>query len=165
MQLLLARLSEILLQEIVQYGKLLEILSIERYTIASDSIEQIHETLKHQKTLILELKALEEARVAVMHKLAEYFHSSSQELTLLELASQIDEPFASEYEAYSQQFAQLLGQLEQVNLDNAYLIDRSLDYVNNSLRLFFASNLFGIGYLDKNLTSTYGQGKHIYETI
>lgn len=164
MELLLRRLSEILSQEIAQYSRLLDILSTERWTLVGNNIERINEILKHQETLILELKALEEARTTIMDKLVELFQTSTQKLTLVELASQVEEPFASEYKKLSGQFSKLLQQVEQVNRNNAYLIDRSLDYVNGSLRLFTASDLFRIGYSDnKNLKPR--QGKQLYETV
>ena len=166
MEPLLRRLSEILFQEIAQYSKLLDILSIERHAIAVDSAERIHEILKQQETLILELKALEEARVTVMNKLVEQFQTSTQKLTLLELAAQVKEPFASEYKELSRQLGELFQQLEQVNQDNAYLIDRSLDYVNSSLRLFAATDLFGVGYSRNAKNLKYQvEGKHIYKTV
>ncbi|MCZ6679630.1 MAG: flagellar export chaperone FlgN, partial [Candidatus Poribacteria bacterium] len=163
MELLLGRLSEILSQEIVQYSRLLDILSTERLTFAVNSAERINEILKQQETLILELKALEEARIAVMNKLVEPLQIEVHQLTLAELASQIEEPFASEYKKLSQKLGELLLQLEQVNQDNAYLIGRSLDYVNSSLRLFAASDLFSLGYLDSTPLKP-RQGKQLYKT-
>ena len=164
MKPLLRRLSQILSQEVVQYSKLLNILSVGRRTLVGKSAEQINDTLKQQETLILELRALEEARVAVMDKLVAHFHTSTQKLTLVELASQVGDPFSSEYKQLSHKLNELLGRLEQVNQDNAYLIDRSLDSVNGSLRLFAASDLFGPGYSDNpSLKAQIGQ--RLYETV
>ena len=161
---LLKRLSEILSQELAQYSKLLELLSIKRYALVGNSAEQIYEILKQQETLILALKALEEARVVVMNKLAQRFQISAQKLTLLDLASRVEEPFASAYKELSQQFAELLLQLEQANRDNAYLIDRSLDYINSSLRLFAAADVLGAGYFDSKTLKPQSKGKHVCQT-
>jgi flagellar biosynthesis/type III secretory pathway chaperone len=165
MQPLLERLSEILSQEIAQYSKLLDILSVERHAIVGDSAERIHDILKQQETLILELKTLEEARVTIMDKFVEQFQTSTQKLTLLELATLVKEPFASEYKELSRQLGELLQQLEQVNRDNMYLIDHSLDYVNSALRLFAAADFFGVGYSSDTKNLKYrAQGKHIHKT-
>jgi flagellar biosynthesis/type III secretory pathway chaperone len=163
MESLLRSLSEILSQEIVQYSKLLGVLSDERRVLVGNSPERINELLKLQNTLILELKALEEARVTVMEKLIEQFQTSAQKLTLAQLALLVEEPFATEYRDLSRQFRELLRRLEQVNQNNAYLIDRSIDNVNTTLRLFAASDPFGLGYSNGNVLKPH-HGKRLYKT-
>ena len=161
MEVLLRRLSEILSQEIAHYGKLLGILSTERRALTGNSPEGINEILKLQNTLILELKALEEARLTIMGKLVEQFQTSAQRLTLTQLASRVGEPFASEYWDLSQRLEALLRKLEKVNQDNAYLIDRSIDNLNATLRLFAASDPLGFGYTRRNEL----KGKQVCEVV
>jgi len=146
MQLLLKKLSNILNQQVTQYNRLLTLLSCERQTIASDNPEELDELVKHQGTLILELKALEEARLALMDKIAARFRIDAIGLTLSRLSILVDEPYSSEYRRVGRQLSDIMNKLEAMNKDNAYLIDRTLDYVNGVLRIFTTPDILARGY-------------------
>ena len=146
MQLLLKKLSNILNQQVTQYSRLLELLSNERQTIVSDKPEELDELMKQQGTLILELKALEEARLALMDKIAAHFRINASSLTLSRLSVLVDEPYSSEYGRVGKQLSEIMNGMEAKNKDNAYLIDRTLDYVNGALRIFTTPDILARGY-------------------
>mgnify|MGYP001187136931 FL=1 len=142
MQDLLDRLSGILLKELVLYDKLLLILSDQRYTLPAGNAEDIHEVLTQQETLTLELKALEEARLSIMNKLSQHLQTPLEQLTLIELAKLVEEPFSTKYKKFSKQVKGMMKQIEDLNQDNKYLTDHSLAFINISLRVFTACNSF-----------------------
>jgi len=146
MQLLLKKLSHILNRQVTQYNRLLELLSCERQTIVSDNPEELNELVKHQGTLILELKALEEARLALMDKIAAQFRINAGSLTLSRLSMLVDEPYSLEYRRVGRQLSGIMNRIEAMNKNNAYLIDRTLDYVNGALRIFTAPDILARGY-------------------
>ena len=136
MQISLRKLSNILGREHGQYTKLLELLSTQRQAMTSQDPESLNELLKYQGTIILELKALDEARTALMRKLAHSLHIPSSEPTLTQIAQCAEEPFASEYRDFAQRLREVVQAVEKVHQDNSYLLDRSLDHVNGMLRFF-----------------------------
>jgi len=146
MQPLLKKLSNILNQQLTQYNRMLELLSCERQTIVSDKPEELDELVKHHGTLILELKALEEARLALMDKIAARLRINANSLTLSRLSILVDESYASEYRKVGGQLSAVMSEIEAMNKDNAYLIDRTLDYVNGALRIFTAPDILVRGY-------------------
>ncbi len=145
MQVSLRKLSDILGREHGQYRKLLELLSVQREAIVSHHPEDLNEILKYQGTIILELKALDEARAALMRKLARNLCIPGTEPTLSQIADCAEEPFATEYRSFAQQLRGVVQEVEKVHQDNSYLLDRSLDHVNGMLRLFTSAEVAGSG--------------------
>jgi hypothetical protein len=146
----LDRLTQILTQEVNLCSELLELTTSGRSVLAGDNVEDIAVLLRKLETRTVELKNLSSVRTTLLRKFALAFGvslSSSKEsnpLNLRKLADLVPEPFASGFRQFSSQLNQLALRIQSAQLDNAYITQRALDYVNITLRLLVsAQNNFG----------------------
>jgi len=146
----LNRLTQVLTQEVELCRKLLELTTSGRSVLAGDNVEDIAILLRKLETRAIELKNLSLARTALMRRFALAFGlsiSSSKEPSLLnlrKLADLVSEPFASGFRQFASQLNQLALKIQSAQLDNAYITQRALDYVNTTLRVLVSTrNSFG----------------------
>jgi len=139
MHRLLGKLIEILSREADRYSGLVELMREERGHIASNNVDQLDEVLKHQNTIILELKALEEARKALIRKLAELLGLPFEGVTLRKLIDVVEEPYATMLAGYGDRIDELVAEIKRLNDDNSYLIDKSIEYITGALQIFISA--------------------------
>ena len=143
---LMQELAGILEVEIDQYCDLLRLLRDQREKIIAADIRSVEEIIKRQETAILKIKTLEEARRCLVSRLAQYFDSSSEEFTLVELADMVDRPYSEWFTAYQKEIVSLIRELENVRESNAYLIQQGLHYVNGVLKIFASVRSTDLAY-------------------
>ncbi|MCD6505965.1 flagellar protein FlgN [Candidatus Poribacteria bacterium] len=139
MHRLLGKLIEILSREVDRYSGLVELMREERGHIASNNVDQLDEVLKHQNTIILELKALEEARKVLIRKLAELLGLPFEGVTLRKLIDVVEEPYATMLAGYGDRIDELVAEIKRLNDDNSYLIDKSIEYITGALQIFISA--------------------------
>jgi flagellar biosynthesis/type III secretory pathway chaperone len=136
----LNRLTEILTQEVYQCRKLLELTVLGRDILAGNDPDEITTLLKKLETWMLELKVLASARTALMSKLAQAFNIPPPKLNLRKLADLVPEPFAPSFREFGKQLKSLAQQIQSAQLDNAYITQRAIDYVNTTLRVLVGAH-------------------------
>jgi flagellar biosynthesis/type III secretory pathway chaperone len=135
----LGKFLEILSREVECYSTLVELLQEERRYIASNDVDRLNEVLKRQNTVILEIKALEEARRALMRKFSEILDLPFEELTLMRLTDVVDEPYSEILSRYGDLIDELTVKIQELNADNSYLIDKSIEYIVGALHIFVST--------------------------
>jgi hypothetical protein len=143
---LMQELAGILEVEIDQYCDLLQLLRDQRERIIAADIRSVEEIVKKQETTVLKIKTLEEARKSLVSNLAQYFDSSSEDFTLLELADMVDSPYSEWFMTYQKEIVSLIRKLENLRESNAYLIQQGLHYVNGVLRIFASARSTDLAY-------------------
>lgn len=131
----LDKLLEILSRELRCYGELAELLSEERDLLSSDDPKKLEELVKRQETIVLELRALEEAKLPLMRKIAGMKGLSSARPTLSQLADLLEEPYGSIISGYVERIRSLLSEIEELNAGNSYLTSKALEFVDGALRM------------------------------
>lgn len=136
--MLLENLAHVLDQETEKYETLLRLLRQERGLIVEGDLTALSELIKRKETLVLELKMIQEARVALMARASAQYGIPLVELTLYRLADLIPASQAPSYRRLLDRLTQVAGALAEENGWSAALLDRSLMYMKGSLS-FLAS--------------------------
>jgi len=145
---LLEELLTSLDKETALYQDLLILLRKEKQMVAGMALDDLNESNKEKETLMLQIRVFEEARLALIEKLAERLEISSDKLTLLSLCDMVKEPYSTELKTHRSNLLSLFHSIREVNRINDGLISHSLDCITGSLSLL--SNLVSSGstYLD-----------------
>lgn len=131
--MLLEDLTQVLGQEAEKYDALLRLLRQERDLIVKGNLQALTELVKRKETLVLELKVLQEASLALMTKVSVMYGIPMAELTLFRLADIVPASHATSYLGLLNRVALLATKLVEENDWNAALLDRSVAYVRGSL--------------------------------
>ncbi|MDD5558273.1 flagellar protein FlgN [Candidatus Methylomirabilis sp.] len=131
--MLLEDVAQVLGQETEKYEALLRLLRQERGLIVDGNLQALSELVKRKETLVLELKILQEARLALMTKVSAMYGIPMVELTLFRLADLVPASHATSYRALLNRLAFLATRLVEDNDWNTALLDRSVAYVRGSL--------------------------------
>lgn len=133
--MLLEDLVQVLGQETEKYEVLLRLLRQERGLIVKGNLQALSELVKRKETLVLELKVLQEARLALMTKVSAMYGIPMVDLTLFRLADLVPASHATSYLGLLSRLAFLASRMVEENDGNAALLDRSVAYVRGSLSL------------------------------
>lgn len=131
--MLLEDLTQVLGQEAEKYDALLRLLRQERDLIGKGNLQALTELVKRKETLVLELKVLQEASLALMTRVSAMCGIPMAELTLFRLADIVPASHATSYLGLLNRVALLATKLVEENDWNAALLDRSVAYVRGSL--------------------------------
>ena len=133
MTMLLEDLAHILGQETEKYEALLRLLRQERGVIIEGDLAALTELIKRKETLLLELKVIQEARVALMSKASAVHGIPLIELTLYRLVDLAPVSHAGVYRSFLDRLTLAATTLTEENSRNAVLLDRSVAYIKGSL--------------------------------
>lgn len=136
---MLEDLTQVLKQETGKYEALLRLLRQERGLIVKGNLTPLAELVKRKETLVLELKVIQEARVALMTRLSAHYGIPLAELTLFRLAELVPALHATSYRALLIRLASLVTKLVEENEWNAALLDRSIAFIKGSLSFLTAA--------------------------
>lgn len=141
MQRELDRLIEILSRELKCYTELLQLLAEEKELISSDKPGKLEELVKRGETIVLELRALGEARQLLMRKIAQMKGLASPQPTLTQLLNLLDEPYSSTLSNYIERIKSLLSEIEELNVGNSYLTSKMVEFVDGVLRMLYSDGV------------------------
>lgn len=133
--MLLEDLAHVLGQETERYEVLLRLLRQERGLIVKGNLRALAELVKRKETLVLELKVVQEARLALMARVSTLYGIPLVELTLFRLADLVPAPHTTSYRGILNRLAFLAAKLVEENDWNKALLDRSVAYVRGSISL------------------------------
>jgi flagellar biosynthesis/type III secretory pathway chaperone len=131
--ILLDNVAQVLGRETEKYEALLRLLRQERGLIVKGNLQALSELVKRKETLVLELKVLQEARLALMTKVSAMYGIPMVELTLFRLIDFVPASYATSYRELLDRLAVLATELVEENNWNAALLDRSVAYARSSL--------------------------------
>lgn len=128
-------LEAVLEQETEKYRRLLQLLGRQRDLIIKGNLHALTELVKHAETLVLELKVMEEARLALLSRVSAHFSIPLGELTLLRLIDLVPDSQAERFRALLTRLGFLVTRLSEESESNRALLGRSTAYVQDSLSL------------------------------
>jgi len=124
-----------LYRELVEHARRKTVLLIE------GRLEPIMESNKVDETFAIKLRILENEAERLGRELGQVFGIARADFSLAALARSVGEPGASQMEAHSAPLRGLVRELEQVNRQNAKLLESSMRY--SRVVADFLSNLSG----------------------
>lgn len=131
----LDNLVAVLEQEAEKYQRLLTLLRQERGLIIQGNLQALTELVKQGETLVLELKVIEEARLAMLGRISAEAGIPLAELTLPGLIDRVASAHAPTLRTLHDWLTFLVAQLTAENEMNRALLGRSIASMQDSLSL------------------------------
>ncbi|HOA41198.1 MAG TPA: flagellar protein FlgN [Halanaerobiales bacterium] len=125
--------KEIFVKEYEEYTLLYEIVKRKQEAIINNDIEQLADILREEQSVIENIEELEEARQAVLNKLAEEKKEERDKPLSFAGLMELVPAEKEELEQLRDQFLQLLDKLQEINNENRDLIEDSLKITEASL--------------------------------
>lgn len=128
-------LAVVLEQEAEKYQQLLTLLRLERGLITTGNLQALAELVKQGETHVLELKVIEEARLALLGRISTEAGVPLAELTLQGLIDHVAPAYAQRFQALRERLTVLVTQLGTENEVNRALLGRGVACMQDSLSL------------------------------
>jgi len=144
----------LLMNEEIQLLKALKNnLSSQKDLIFSDSAESFAEAVRLEDDLLARIKKVDRERLAVMNELSVVYNIESQ-ITLTKLIDLVDPIYKPKVSVIKKVFLNLIGEIRKLNLENRYLVRKSVALVQKNLAILkdFTKNDYVY-----SMTGGYGQ--------
>ncbi|MBW2010716.1 MAG: flagellar protein FlgN [Deltaproteobacteria bacterium] len=135
MNALLDKFIGLLESETGLYQALLSVLKKEKNAVVASNLKALKEAGKEKEPLLRKIRILEEQRMHMLKRLADFLGYSSQDLTLTKLSQLLEEPYAIRLKVCCLSLLELTQNIKKVNHSNKALLMHSLDIVRGSLIL------------------------------
>jgi flagellar biosynthesis/type III secretory pathway chaperone len=135
MEHLINDLISILEKETSLYEDLLRVLRKERELIASFDVDRLTGIVRRKVELIDDLRKLEEDRKAIAGVLGDRFNIRDLEFTISHLIQNSDVSSSAKLKNCANRLSSIVSEVSRFNKDNGILIERSLKYINDSVRI------------------------------
>ena len=129
------------------YRKLLQLASEIQEAILSDKVEYLLKVASQQGKLARKLQAHEKARMVLIEELATSLALPEETLSLSQLISLVNEPYATHYTTLRNELHSLISKLDTLSVQNARLLSSNIKYIDEMLEIFAT--------LSKDSDSTY----------
>lgn len=132
-QPLIEELDRLLLQEVEAYQQLLTLQQAEPRLVVEAALEPFLANLQAKERLAYQLAAYEKHRQAVTMRLAPLLQLPATTMTLQQLSTRVEEPYASRFLHYRTRLRMLVDDLRRLNNANAILLHDSLAFIEHLL--------------------------------
>jgi flagellar biosynthesis/type III secretory pathway chaperone len=136
MQTLLAELATLLRQEIDRYRHLLTLVRRERRGIVQGELAGLVGVVRKKEAATQDLAQVEAARVSLLRQIAGESGREAESLTLARVVEMAPGEIKSTLADLLAEFRGVVGLLIAANDVNRELLEKSLEFVHGSLRLF-----------------------------
>jgi len=135
---LLTALEDQLVREFRAYQSLILLAREERTALASGDIHNLSALVEKKDSLIDELMALEELRVATVKSWGSATDFGTQDPTIADVVNAVDTPASSRFNRLREGILALVDELHDLNRGNQALVVAALDRVD-AVRTFFVT--------------------------
>lgn len=145
---------DILKKEYGYYKDMLELSKSKRKIITEGKVAELDKIVKLEQNMIFNIGQLEKKREEEVSKLCSALGVKSEQITVSELAKDLQPDLRNELEKVQDELHKLLSELKTVNDLNGQLIEQSLEYIDYSINL-----ISGSGMETGSLYEDIGKGK------
>jgi len=117
------------------YERIYQLKEAEQRLLLSGQPEQLQRNTGEIDRLTLTIRSLEKARQEMVESLSQQYGLSSDTPSLEEVLEVADEASAEALQKIAARLVSVLQRTSRINEDNAYLLRRSLDFVDRSLEV------------------------------
>ena len=162
---LIEALDRIVKQEVEAYQQLLERQQAEKQLLVARQLDPFLDNLRSKEQLAGVITRLEQTRQKVATGLASHLRLAASDLTLRQISTLVEEPYASRFQTYRNRLQHLLRQLQQCNQENAQLLADSLMMINEALTFFACQGVENPTYQPSGDFSAPTQGRLFSERV
>lgn len=129
-------LINILKRETNHYKKLFSLLKKEQDAIVKGEINSIVEAIKQKETITLELRIMEEARLALISKISNSLRISTDNLTIGKIIEVSETEQSENLKKIKEELCRMLDMIQKINQKNAVLLEHSIEHIKGMMNLF-----------------------------
>ena len=115
------------------YERIYQLKEAEQQIILSGAPEQLEKNTEEVERLTRTIHSLEKARQEIVESLAQQYGLASQALQLEEVLEVADPESTEALQKIAERLVAVLQRTSRVNEDNAFLLRRSLDFIDRSI--------------------------------
>ena len=150
MESLTNKLTDIVSREVAQFENFLRLLTDQQDYLVSNDLENLQRVVKEQEKAIIATRELEKSRMLVIAEISERIGDDPNNLTLSRITRILSQPQAGKLERMQKTLTDLHARISKVKSKNEFLIRKSMEYIEGTVRLL-ASGADNVStYGDKN---------------
>ena len=130
---LLEALDALLRREIAAYEELLQLQQAEKRYAVEQALEPFLANLQAKEHLTHAIAGLEKQRCTVSAQLASQLQVSAPVITLQQLSTRVEAPYAQRFQDYRTRLLVLVTQLQRCNLENEIFLRDSRAFIDGTL--------------------------------
>jgi len=129
----------ILEKEYVLYKKVFKLVKEEQNVLINANIERLEQNLFEQKSLTDKINKIEAKRLQELEVIAIYLGTIPEKMKLDFIAKHVEPDLAAQLLEQEKLFKAVLKEILQLNKSNKFLINRSLQFIDQHIQVFFGT--------------------------
>lgn len=132
-------LMVILTKEYELYKHIYELVKKEQSVLVNIDIEGLDKNLLEQQAIMSSINKLEEKRLQELDVIGIYLGESPESLKIAMIAQRVDNELAKELTSLETKFKSVIQEILNLNKSNKFLINRSLQFFDKNIQVFFGA--------------------------
>lgn len=124
----------LLFEEVELLKTLKTILSNQKELIFSSNPGEFADSVMVEDDLLKRIKKIDLERLVIFNNMSTYFNLNKQ-LTLTNLIELVEEPYKTKLSGFKGLFTELVDDIRQMNMENRYLVKKSMVFVQKNLNM------------------------------
>jgi hypothetical protein len=133
------KLTDIVSREVKQFELFLKLLIDQQNSLVANDLEKLNRVVKEQEEAILVTRELEKSRMRIIAEISERLDDDPNNLTLSRITRSLGQPQARKLERMQKTLTELHAKINRVKSKNEFLIKRSMEYIDGTVRLLASS--------------------------
>jgi len=144
------KLTDIVSREVKQFELFLKLLIDQQNYLVANDLENLNRVIKEQEKAIVVTRELERNRMRVIAEMSETSDDDPNNMTLSRITRSLAEPQAQKLESMQKALTDLHTKINKVKSKNEFLIKKSMEYIEGTVRLLASSGTEVPTYGDRN---------------
>ncbi len=140
MENIVEELIEVIAREVDAFNGLLQTLHDRQRAIVEGQFDRVDLTVADENRIAGETRTLQAERVERSHKVAEYLEMENLNPKFGELIDKVEKRYAERLRAQRDLLCNLFERIQNMNENNQFLLNHSLNVLEENMELLFASN-------------------------
>ena len=132
-------LGDIIEKEYTQYKRVYELIKNEQNILVNADLKQLEENLREQHTILGIINKLEVQRLQELEVVGIYVGQPPNTLKINTIVSMIPGPQTARLGEIEKKFKIIIQEILKLNKSNEYLINRSLQFIDQHVQVFFGA--------------------------
>jgi hypothetical protein len=144
------KLTDIVSREVKQFELFLKLLTEQQNYLVANDLDNLNRVVKEQEETILVTRELERNRIKVIAEISEIINDDPNNMTLSRITRNLAQPQARKLEKMQKALTDLHAKINRVKSKNEFLIKKSMEYIEGTVRLLASSGTEMPTYGDGN---------------
>jgi len=132
-------LMSIISKEFEHYKRIYELVKKEQSVLVNTDIDGLEKNLIEQQTVMSLINKLEDKRLQELEVIGIYLGESPENLKIALIARRVDGDLAKELTTLETKFKSVIQEILNLNKSNKFLINRSMQFLDKNIQVFFGA--------------------------